>query len=383
MIAYWPVKFGADPELFLKRNGKIIGSERVIPEGGVVDEVFLSNYISKGSYRPAVIRDGVQVELNPLPNTCRESFGENLSYAFRMLRGSLKGTSITPSFAPVVEVSQEELDALSDKSKVLGCAASRNHHDPSATVKVAEGYKKRSAGGHIHLGINHDKHMMANRERLVPLLDILVGNTSVLIDRDPSAAERRLVYGRAGEYRLPPHGLEYRTLSNWWLRSYQTTSLVMGLARIATGILYTDASVGTLAYNYSRRDDKGNYAYSIIPPQTLEKDLLALVDLRAIVQAINTNDMDLAMENYQRIKPFIEEHSKDSDPHGDHVLPLQPGNLTDFEYFVEKGLDHWFITDPLAHWCNQPVHEGTGWEAFLAHTVRPQRLKQEAKNGTR
>ena len=71
----------------------------------------------------------------------------------------------------------------------------------------------------------------------VKILDIVVGNTCVIMDRAPSQVERRKVYGRAGEYRLPAHGIEYRTLSNFWLRSYQLTHLVFSLARFAINIL--------------------------------------------------------------------------------------------------------------------------------------------------
>jgi hypothetical protein len=42
---------------------------------------------------------------------------------------------------------------------------------------------------------------------------------------------RRVFYGRAGEYRLPTYGIEYRVLSNFWLCAPPIAHLVLDLAR--------------------------------------------------------------------------------------------------------------------------------------------------------
>lgn len=44
----------------------------------------------------------------------------------------------------------------------------------------------------------------------------------------------------AGEYRLPAHGVEWRTLSNAWLRAPQLMYLVVGTARAAFNIGWAD-----------------------------------------------------------------------------------------------------------------------------------------------
>jgi hypothetical protein len=340
---------GCDPELFLTQKGKVIGAEKVIPELG------LSAPYSK------VVLDGIQVELNPMASTCRQSLAYGLGQAFLALHTQLaKMDKIEASFHQIVEVDQSELDSLSDKAKLLGCAPSLNAYDATATIGVDPNtYKKRSAGGHIHLGLTSYTNLMKHRERLVPLLDILVGNTSVLIDRDPGNAERRQVYGRAGEHRLPAHGLEYRTLSNFWLRGYPLMSGMFGLARLACDVL-----ANTLSVNAAGRS---HYIEA-------EPDLLAAVDLEAIRRAIDTNDLALAKENWKPVRDYLYKHTQH------YGSGIYGGNLNAFDHFIEvideKGLNAWFPKDPMVAWCAERM-TSVGWENFLSTKVR-----FRAKKGT-
>lgn len=378
MITYIPnLSLGMDPELFIAKDGQIVGSERVIPEKGIP----ISLYYSKSN----VVRDGVQVELQPQPSTCRESLATNLKVAFMNLQNILHDTGVVPVFDTVVEVGEQEMSGLSEKSRILGCTPSRNSHDREAKIVIAKGYKKRSAGGHIHMGLDQSvSKIMPVREKIVPLLDILVGNTSVLLDRDPHAAERRQVYGRAGEYRLPKHGLEYRTLSNYWLRSYPLTSMVLGLCRMACSAIHTDLMAGQVVQDYGRyelvrRDHKNVvtfYNVTIPADQNLERHLLSLIEIPNIIKAINHNDKDLAWENYLRIKPWIQEHATSDD--GDYAYPLHNRNLEDFEHFVSKPITEWFPDDPMTHWLKLQI-ASTGWEKFLLNVVRPDRFQSQRK----
>lgn len=364
-VIYHSLMFGCDPELFFEQNGRVIGAEKVIAEAGLSSKSGGNN--SCWGKDRAFVLDGVQVELNPRPNYCRASLGNELSASFLALKQHLAGMKdITASFRSVVDVDKAELASLSEKARVLGCAPSLNMYDKAATVSVnAATYTKRSAGGHIHIGLDRNiglsvAHIMPYREELVPLLDVLVGLPSVLVDRDPHAAERRQVYGRAGEYRLPAHGVEYRTLSNFWLRSYQLMSMVMGLTRLAASVLLTKHDP-PVAYSYPSK--------SWDAPATL----LRSVDLELVREAINTNDLMLAKKAFEPVQAFIRAHVL----HGD--LGLNAALLDDFSYFTkvveEKGIEYWFPQDPIDHWCNLPEGHSCGWENFLAKKVRIDRLK--------
>lgn len=354
LITGYTPYLGCDPEFFFERGGQVIGAEKVLtPDRKIVSTSFGYNGPS-GSTAEKFVLDGVQVELNPRPNTCRANLGNEIAAAFRALRVHLKDMGdVKASFKTVVEVSQVELDSLSDKAKVFGCAESLNTYDKKACVGVdASTYLKRSAGGHIHLGFSGDQLMMAARERLVPILDAFVGNTCVLIDRDPEQAERRKVYGRAGEYRLPKHGLEYRTLSNFWLRAYPLMSMVMGLSRQACGILYTTVL-----------GEEGEFAAQKFAGWDAAGALLSCVDLEKVRIAINTNDRDLALENFEGVKRFITNHV------GQSYTGIGVGNLSAFELMVnrvhQEGIEAYFPVDPMTHWCRLANGHGHGFESFL------------------
>ena len=202
--------FGCDPELFIETpSGEVIGAEKAIPKEGILlppqtGPAWGLNPNPHDPTKPKIVLDGVQIELHPRPDTCRARMSNEISVIFQKLKEQLEAKQLKASFNPVIEVSKEELDSLSEESRKLGCAKSENAHDSTATINVnPDTYLTRSAGGHIHIGLLTYPQLMQERVELVWLLDAMLGNTCVMIDRDPNAAKRREVYGRAGEYRLP------------------------------------------------------------------------------------------------------------------------------------------------------------------------------------
>jgi len=66
----------------------------------------------------------------------------------------------------------------------------------------------RSAGGHIHVETTR------NPLEVVRNMDLFLGVPSVLMDKGEM---RKKMYGAAGAHRPKPYGVEYRTLSNFWI----------------------------------------------------------------------------------------------------------------------------------------------------------------------
>ena len=340
------VSFGCDPEFFFEKEGKIIGSEKIID---------INKGLKAGNSSKFIV-DGVQAELNPVPNSCRAQLGGEISRCFMTLYQKIqKDKTIKINFKPTVKITKKELDTLDKKSQIFGCAPSKNtdkKSENSVSVKDPKTYMYRSAGGHIHIG-SHATGMadsfdpiaaiMREPERLITIMDIIVGNTCVLLDRDPSNKERRKVYGKAGEFRTPAHGIEYRTLSNFWLLSYPLMSFVMNLSRFSVSILA-----------------------STMPGRDFEKELLSSINMTKIRKAINENDAELAWDNFQKIKPFIMQYSGAYES-----FPLTAQNIKEFEFFVSKGIHYWFKEDPLQHWMKLSSYPGMGWENFLVTQVRP------------
>ncbi len=66
----------------------------------------------------------------------------------------------------------------------------------------------RSAGGHVHVETQKDPVDVIRK------MDLFLGVPSVLMD---SGEDRKKLYGKAGAHRVKSYGVEYRTLSNFWI----------------------------------------------------------------------------------------------------------------------------------------------------------------------
>jgi len=336
------VMLGCDPEFFFKKKGVVVGSEKVLEEQGLINE--LSGMFTNGARKPSVIIDGVQAELNPKPDTCRANLANEIHKCFIALYEKIKeDKDLSVVFAPSVEITEDELNSLSEKSKKFGCSPSKNIERKKHNINVDPSkYLNRPAGGHIHLGYTSAlPDGVLNPKKLVPLLDLLLGNTAVLMDRDPGNIERRKLYGRASEYRTPEHGLEYRTLSNFWLKSYPLASWVWGMARLCV----------ILVEQSTKKDD-------------YVKAFLSKVNRTDVKNAINNNDFDLAYKNFKKIEDLLYEVVGNQPG-----FPMQEQYRTGFHKFIEKGIDYWFKDDSFNHWVHLPDGHSGGWEWFMENKV--------------
>lgn len=361
------LSFGCDPEVFLSKEvGKlrkrrsIVGSEVVVPKCGLKATALYPYTGSQGT----VVQDGIQVELHPKPNTCRANLALALKCGFQVLARSVEKASASHSglkvdFDQVVRVSKGDLLRVSPDARQLGCVPSKNIYGRRHIQKDGTKYLVRSAAGHIHLGTNILKMGATTEHQLVSLLDVLVGNTAVLLDRDPLAAERRKLYGRAGEYRLPKHGLEYRTLSNFWLKDYKLMSLMFGMAKLAHVVA---------GHKVASKKERHWLGRDKIKSWDAAHSLMGSIDLRRIEAAINENDFDLARQNYNEwVRPFLAKLSTIGNG-------IDNTCIKEFDFFVDMirdhGLGYWFKDEPLLHWCRLPDGHNTGWESFVTGKVR-------------
>lgn len=331
--------FGADPEFFFMKKKRVIGCEKLISQDG-----------EEGGEGKIII-DGVQAEMNIDPSTCRQLVGSRIKRLFDVAHDLIKDhKELSISVDPLVPITKRELGNLSDKAKFFGCTPSKNIYDERNVMPITDSskYYFRSAGGHIHIGGGESRQRLLheNQKEYIKMMDIIVGNTCVLLDRDNGNIERRRVYGRAGEYRVPRHGLEYRTLSNFWLRDYVLVSFVLGLTRIAFSLVT------------SKLEDKTRFADKIFKA----------VDQELIRKAINDNDFDLAMQNFLQIKDILEEII----PNEEYEMTLCKNNMQHFLTFVNNGIDHYFSKDVIKNWKDFSVdyfYENDGWENFLMAKV--------------
>ena len=357
-IPYMSPFMGCDPEFFFKSKGRVIGSEKLInSETGFTPKITGNHgaHTAAAGTVSKVIVDGVQAELNPRPNTCRANLANEIGAIFRGLHKTMEESGqghIKMDFSQTVNISKTELSKLDEKNQKFGCSPSLNSYKDTG-AKLAEvdptQFRGRSAGGHIHIGSKNysglEAAIKSNPDRVVEFLDILCGNTCVLIDRDAGNRARRKLYGRAGEYRLPSHGIEYRTLSNFWLTAYPLMSLAFGMARFAVDM----AS--------SKDADK---FYNL---------LTSKVSMEDVRKAINTNNFKLAYKNFKAIESIILEYAHGSDHTG-----LDKTVIKEFHHFVatvkDHGLSYWFKQDPMSHWMALEEAHAGGISDFLKNVVR-------------
>ena len=89
---------------------------------------------------------------------------------------------------------------------------------------------QRFAGGHIHIGTDFINEHPQNTKILVMAHDLCVGAYCWLHDKD---SDRKKAYGQLGRYRPKEYGIEYRTPSNFWLKSRKHAETMVKLVNKA------------------------------------------------------------------------------------------------------------------------------------------------------
>lgn len=199
------IMVGADPEVFMQENGRIISAIGRVPG-------------TKTAPYPvplgAVQVDNVLAEFNINPAASREEFVRNIKEVLASLRGM--GDIVVQASH---EFSDEELAAFPKEAFVFGCDPDYCCYTGDENPKPKGPKGLRTAGGHIHVG--YDVASGPESYQVVAAMDIVLGLPSVFMDTDN---RRRILYGKAGAFRPKPYGVEYRTLSNFWLGSDELIS---------------------------------------------------------------------------------------------------------------------------------------------------------------
>lgn len=215
--------FGADPEFMLKRNGKYCSAIGVVP--GDKD-----NRYQMGSHQ--CFYDNVMAECAICPSGSKREAIKNFRDCFRRYASIVAPHQLVPQAAQLYPST-----AFAHKSALeVNCDPETDAYI-LAKIRVDEddfvNDRLRTAGGHVHLGTKFlaGKKNHYNQLAVVRMLDLFLGIPSIFIDHDKTTKRRKAFYGHAGRYRAPKHGLEYRSLSNFWLNSPALVSLVYDICK--------------------------------------------------------------------------------------------------------------------------------------------------------
>lgn len=210
--------FGSDPEFILSdEKGKfksaigIVGAskEKRLQVGG--NHFFYDNVLAECTVEPAFSRDQAV---------------ENAKKSIKTYAEIVKPFKLTC----LASAHFDESEMKHKDSRKAGCATEMCAYSLTTvpSSKIKKFFKKsnfRTAGGHVHLGTeiggSHEQSVM-----LIRMLDLFLGVSGLLIDKDVASMSRRRLYGSPGRYRQPSHGIEYRTIGNFWLSSPRLVELV-------------------------------------------------------------------------------------------------------------------------------------------------------------
>lgn len=206
--------FGTDPEFFIvgKKTGRFFPAYPEIPgtkkeprrlDGGMIQ------------------RDGLALEVNTRAVFTINDFETVFNLVMRQAEGFVrKGCKISYDHSSA-HFDLETMKELPADVLELGCDPDFSGYTREENPRPDQHPTMRTASGHIHIGtfyssISETDHFMECCD-LAQHLDYYLGVPSIIMDRD--GAERRKMYGQAGAFRPKRYGIEYRVLSNFWLKT--------------------------------------------------------------------------------------------------------------------------------------------------------------------
>lgn len=210
------IKLGCDPELFLiDTTGKLRASCGLI--GGTKSHP-MPLPLGEGY---AVQEDNVAIEFNIPPASdaieFQDSIKKTLAFLTEGVRNHLGFDIVNLSAA---SFPKEELEAPA--AKEFGCDPDYNAWTLARNPRPkVDDDTLRSCGGHVHVGFDRRE---LNPVQLIKAMDLFLAVPSVFMDTQ--GQRRRLLYGKRGAYRDKPYGVEYRTLSNFWVFNERLTKWV-------------------------------------------------------------------------------------------------------------------------------------------------------------
>ena len=227
---------GTDPEfLIVDRAGIPVPAHKA----GIPDKKHKMTLQTDESW---CFRDGYMVEINVLPNNCRQTMGHRMARALRRLQDYIAPKQLRSRSAVRINLAKDMKNAPDDV-KQFGCEPSWDAYTGETKTPPIDAmtHPWRYAGGHLHFS-GHDATNRSHGKptpqlrKIVKLMDLYIGLPLTCVFGDRLTYQRRKFYGQAGEFRpqsygSSQYGVEYRTPGPEVWRAPWVASFAMGVGR--------------------------------------------------------------------------------------------------------------------------------------------------------
>ena len=246
MIRGTSFSIGADPEVFLKEKsgrGRFRGAWGVT-NGTKVNPIRLPWPCMGGS---SVQVDGFALEFNTRPAEGQREFVNEVVCCKKVIEYRyLHRRNLRFAVESTVEFDGEEWRRAPYTNRQLGCDPDYSAYTLDLNPTPNRNVTFRTAAGHIHIGWGRGFDIDADYIKLCATvtkeMDATLGLASLLFDPD---TKRRSLYGKAGAFRPKSYGVEYRVLSNRWIKNTPLICYVYSLSFLAIKRLMNKSSVHT------------------------------------------------------------------------------------------------------------------------------------------
>lgn len=222
---------GADPELFLTN----LEGKPVTAIGRIGGSKSFPRDLGNGF---ALQEDNVAVEFNIPPASNSKQFKASIQYVLEYLKQELNPQGLLLDISATADFTEAQL--MHPQAQELGCEPDYNAWTGLVNPRPIAPPTLRSSGGHLHIG--YDDSDKDTSTTVIKAHDLFCGVASILYDPDN---RRREIYGKAGAHRIKTYGVEYRTLSNFWIKSEELTDWVYGQSEKAIDFINKGNEIST------------------------------------------------------------------------------------------------------------------------------------------